>query len=247
MLYETGSPLTATVEHVVPLSRGGRTCWENEVAAHARCNSKRGSTPLDPESESIAQALIDAQGDRWRTAARASAASRLLRVSRLLKDARKTLAAFPDDPDLKRLDAALSEAQRSTAEAVAVAKGRARPQAVSRTWVDRLRPLRHLLRKLLENIPSFSLRTAAPVRKEPQSKPPRQKATGGKVQRGTDAADWVRTFGLAYSQHNAVRPPGVPGKDWRLGFFERHPKAAAHPGCPVPTQHAKAPARSAHG
>jgi 5-methylcytosine-specific restriction endonuclease McrA len=32
-----------TIDHVVPLSRGGRTTWDNVVLACVRCNSKKGS------------------------------------------------------------------------------------------------------------------------------------------------------------------------------------------------------------
>ncbi len=37
-----------TVDHVVPRSRGGKTTWENVVAACERCNGKKGSrTPAE--------------------------------------------------------------------------------------------------------------------------------------------------------------------------------------------------------
>jgi 5-methylcytosine-specific restriction endonuclease McrA len=36
-------PMCATLDHVVPLSLGGDHTWENVRAAHARCNSGRGS------------------------------------------------------------------------------------------------------------------------------------------------------------------------------------------------------------
>ncbi len=37
-----------TIDHVVPLSRGGRSCWENCVLACVSCNSKKGCrTPAE--------------------------------------------------------------------------------------------------------------------------------------------------------------------------------------------------------
>ena len=34
---------TATLDHVVPVSHGGKTTWENAVCACARCNSTKGN------------------------------------------------------------------------------------------------------------------------------------------------------------------------------------------------------------
>jgi len=34
---------TVTMDHVIPISRGGKTCWENIVAACGSCNSKKGN------------------------------------------------------------------------------------------------------------------------------------------------------------------------------------------------------------
>lgn len=54
MLMIRDHPLSATVEHVIPRSQGGTNCWSNVVAAHERCNQRRGSDPVDIESYSIA-------------------------------------------------------------------------------------------------------------------------------------------------------------------------------------------------
>lgn len=35
-----------TIDHVVPKSRGGRTCWENVVVACKNCNTKKGDRTL---------------------------------------------------------------------------------------------------------------------------------------------------------------------------------------------------------
>ena len=35
-----------TLDHVIPLSRGGKTTWENVVAACKRCNNKKGNQML---------------------------------------------------------------------------------------------------------------------------------------------------------------------------------------------------------
>lgn len=44
----TFSPGELSVDHVVPLSRGGRTCWSNVVCACRRCNRmKGGCTPQE--------------------------------------------------------------------------------------------------------------------------------------------------------------------------------------------------------
>ena len=43
-------PRTAEVEHVLPISRGGRTTWSNCVTACRRCNKKkRNMTPAEAE------------------------------------------------------------------------------------------------------------------------------------------------------------------------------------------------------
>jgi 5-methylcytosine-specific restriction endonuclease McrA len=34
---------TVTMDHVIPISKGGKTCWENIVAACAPCNSRKGN------------------------------------------------------------------------------------------------------------------------------------------------------------------------------------------------------------
>jgi len=32
-----------TIDHIIPLSRGGKTCWENVVSSCSRCNGKKGN------------------------------------------------------------------------------------------------------------------------------------------------------------------------------------------------------------
>lgn len=39
-------PLSATIDHVVPLARGGEHSWENVRLAHRQCNSARGAKAL---------------------------------------------------------------------------------------------------------------------------------------------------------------------------------------------------------
>ena len=43
MILEPGTPDSATVEHVIPLARGGLDNDNNRVLAHERCNHRRGS------------------------------------------------------------------------------------------------------------------------------------------------------------------------------------------------------------
>ena len=44
--------MAATVEHIIPLSRGGTHTWDNTVPAHARCNFRKGdSLFIEPCSE----------------------------------------------------------------------------------------------------------------------------------------------------------------------------------------------------
>lgn len=47
-----GSPEDLTFDHVVPVSRGGRTSFENVVAACATCNSRKGA--LTPREAGLA-------------------------------------------------------------------------------------------------------------------------------------------------------------------------------------------------
>ena len=43
---------TLTLDHVHPLSKGGRTCWENIVSACPTCNSHKGNrTDIKPKSK----------------------------------------------------------------------------------------------------------------------------------------------------------------------------------------------------
>lgn len=47
--------MAATVEHIIPLSRGGTHTWDNVAPAHAICNFKK-SNSLDSELEDILSA-----------------------------------------------------------------------------------------------------------------------------------------------------------------------------------------------
>lgn len=38
--------LAATVEHIIPLSRGGTHTWDNTAPAHAKCNFDKGASLL---------------------------------------------------------------------------------------------------------------------------------------------------------------------------------------------------------
>lgn len=40
------SPANSSIDHVLPRSRGGQTCWENCVLACVRCNSRKGDRTL---------------------------------------------------------------------------------------------------------------------------------------------------------------------------------------------------------
>ena len=41
-----GAKSNLTIDHVVPLSKGGKWVWENLVTACGRCNGKKGSRSL---------------------------------------------------------------------------------------------------------------------------------------------------------------------------------------------------------
>ncbi|MEY2987777.1 MAG: hypothetical protein RJB13_1298 [Pseudomonadota bacterium] len=43
----TGSILNLTMDHLIPLSRGGKTTWENIVTACKHCNLKKGSRTIE--------------------------------------------------------------------------------------------------------------------------------------------------------------------------------------------------------
>ena len=45
---ETFTTRELTVDHVIPVSRGGKTSWDNCVSACTSCNSKKGSKLWDP-------------------------------------------------------------------------------------------------------------------------------------------------------------------------------------------------------
>ena len=40
-------PLAATLDHVVPLSKGGQHVWSNVAPAHLYCNQQKADTVLD--------------------------------------------------------------------------------------------------------------------------------------------------------------------------------------------------------
>ena len=40
-----------TLDHVIPISRGGKTNWENIVSACGPCNSKKGSKLIKPKND----------------------------------------------------------------------------------------------------------------------------------------------------------------------------------------------------
>jgi len=42
------SKASATLDHVIPQSMGGKTCWDNIVAACGPCNSRKGSKLIKP-------------------------------------------------------------------------------------------------------------------------------------------------------------------------------------------------------
>lgn len=41
------SKLNATIDHIIPKSKAGKTTWENTVTACAQCNMKKGNKTLD--------------------------------------------------------------------------------------------------------------------------------------------------------------------------------------------------------
>ena len=44
---KNGTVKELTIDHVIPISRGGKNTWENVVTACSPCNSKKGSKLLD--------------------------------------------------------------------------------------------------------------------------------------------------------------------------------------------------------
>jgi 5-methylcytosine-specific restriction endonuclease McrA len=41
---EYNDPMSATIDHIIPISLGGRHCAENVQLAHRICNNKKGYT-----------------------------------------------------------------------------------------------------------------------------------------------------------------------------------------------------------
>ena len=47
-------PMAATMDHLIPLSLGGRHTWDNVKAAHALCNFRKGAAvSLDPVLDNV--------------------------------------------------------------------------------------------------------------------------------------------------------------------------------------------------
>jgi 5-methylcytosine-specific restriction endonuclease McrA len=49
----------ATVDHIIPLSRGGKTCYDNLCIACQRCNNLKGDLPMEAfESLLISKGIV---------------------------------------------------------------------------------------------------------------------------------------------------------------------------------------------
>ena len=59
-----------TFDHVIPRASGGRTCWENVVAACGRCNLKKGSKSLARSGLSLRRAPRAPQAEQLRNLGR---------------------------------------------------------------------------------------------------------------------------------------------------------------------------------
>lgn len=72
------SDLTLTIDHVVPVSRGGEETWENLVCACVRCNNKKGDRtpeeanmpllrkPMRPNHVSFISHFVRRMDERWK-------------------------------------------------------------------------------------------------------------------------------------------------------------------------------------
>jgi 5-methylcytosine-specific restriction endonuclease McrA len=72
------SDLTLTIDHVVPVSRGGEDTWENLVCACVQCNNKKGfSTPeeatmplrrkaMRPNHVTFIRHFVGSLDERWK-------------------------------------------------------------------------------------------------------------------------------------------------------------------------------------
>lgn len=72
------SDLTLTVDHVMPVSRGGEDTWENLVCACVNCNNKKGDrtpeeafmplrrTPMRPNHVTFIRHFVGSVDDRWK-------------------------------------------------------------------------------------------------------------------------------------------------------------------------------------
>lgn len=61
-----GSQGDMTFDHVIPRARGGKTVWENVVAACGPCNLKKGSKLLDQTSMHLRRPPIRPRGEELR-------------------------------------------------------------------------------------------------------------------------------------------------------------------------------------
>ena len=61
--YHASDPLKPTIDHVIPLSKGGAIGFGNIVAAHLRCNNAKGSRlPTDAEMARLRE-VVDRLSD----------------------------------------------------------------------------------------------------------------------------------------------------------------------------------------
>lgn len=72
------SDLTLTVDHVLPVSRGGEDTWENLVCACVNCNNRKGDrtpdealmplrrTPMRPNHVTFIRHFVGSVDDRWK-------------------------------------------------------------------------------------------------------------------------------------------------------------------------------------
>lgn len=72
------SDIALTVDHVMPMSRGGEDIWENLVCACVRCNNKKGDrtpeeagmplfrTPMRPNHVTFIRHFVGTLDERWK-------------------------------------------------------------------------------------------------------------------------------------------------------------------------------------